>query len=72
MNVLACVFLKMQTSDRDFLGTPFDGMAGLIAFGGHDFEFSVCREWLVELGDLIALWEVGVKIVFAREDSTPG
>ena len=46
----------------------FVGVAGFIAIGGHDLKRAVCRKRLIVLRDLIALGQVGIKIILARED----
>ena len=68
MHVLASVFFKVQARYPDLLRTPLQRMSGFVAFGGHDLEFAVSRERLIVLRDLVTLRQVGIEIVFARED----
>ena len=68
MHVLAGVFFEVQTSDPDLFRTPLDGMTGVVTFGGHDLEFAVGRERLIVLRDLIALRQIWIEVILARED----
>ena len=68
MNVFAGVFLEVESRNTDRLRAPLDGMTGLVTLGGHDLEFTVGRERLIVLRDLIALWQVRIEVVLARKD----
>src|SRR5829696_6530957 len=58
----------MQPRDADLLGTPLNRMTRFVALGGHDFELAVGRERLIVLRDLVALRQIRIKVILARED----
>ncbi len=68
VNILAGVFFEMQARDLHGHRPPVVRVAGFVAIGGHDLKGAVCRKRLIVLRDLIALGQVGIKIILARED----
>src|SRR5205085_4432130 len=58
VQALASVFLKMYARDTN----------SFLSGRRRNLNVSVFRQWLVILRNLIALWKVRIKIIFARKD----
>src|SRR5215475_9776362 len=68
MNRFAGVLFDVRAGDLESPETPFIGPSALIALAGQDFDRAALRKGAVVLRDLIALWQIGIKIIFPRED----
>jgi hypothetical protein len=70
VHVLARVFFKVQPSDTHRHRLPIARVPGFVTFSRHNLKRAVHRKRLIILRDLVALREIRIEIVLAREDRT--
>src|SRR5713101_9155644 len=68
MHFFTGIFFEVQPCDVDLLRPPLDGVARFVTFCSHDLKLAVDRKGLIELRDLIALWQVRVEVIFAGKN----
>src|SRR5262245_33774176 len=68
MNRFARVLFNVRARDAESSETPFGGPSAFVALAGQNFDRAALRKGAVILRDLIALRQIGIKIIFPRED----
>src|SRR5262252_3877917 len=68
MNRFARVLLDVRARDAESSETPFGGPSAFVALAGQNLDRAALRKGAVVLRDLIALRQIGIKIIFPRED----
>src|SRR5215475_8693550 len=68
MNRFARVLFDVRARDAESSETPFGGPPAFVALAGQDLDRAALRKGAVVLRDLIALRQIGIKIIFPRED----
>jgi hypothetical protein len=68
MHILACIFFEVHPLDVDRHRLPFRRPSRRIAISRHYCQLAVRRERFVVLRDLVALRQVGIKVILSRKD----
>src|SRR5215510_9781867 len=68
MNRFARVLFDVRARDAESSKTPFGGPSAFVALAGQKFDRAALGKRAVVLRDLIALRQIGIKIIFPRED----
>src|SRR5215475_4863933 len=64
----ARVLFNVRARDAESSETPFIGPSALVALAGQNLDRAALGKGAVVLRDLIALRQIGIKIIFPRED----